>query len=251
MKNIINHLEQKKQKLDTFRPLDQALLKSLDQWFTVELSYNSNAIEGNTITRRETALVIEKGITVAGKALKDHLEIINYSIALDFIKNVATKKRKDISLQDILDIHRLVLKGIDDNNAGRLRMVPVFIAGSDVKLPNPLQVPNLMNDFIVWLQKTQKHTLEVAAEVHLKLVTIHPFVDGNGRTARLLMNLLFIQAGYPPAVIENSKRSAYIDAIEKAQKTNDLSDFYNFIFNALDKSLDKYLQAAKQTIKSF
>ncbi len=251
MKNIINHLEQKKQKLDTFRPLDQALLRSLDQWFTVELSYNSNAIEGNTITRRETALVIEKGITVAGKALKEHLEIINYSIALDFIKNVATKKRKNISLQNILDIHRLVLKGIDDNNAGKLRMVPVFIAGSDVKLPNPLQVSNLMNDFIVWLQETQKHILEVAAEAHLKLVTIHPFVDGNGRTARLLMNLLFIQAGYPPAVIENSKRSVYIDAIEKAQKTNDLSDFYNFIFNALDKSIDKYLQAAEQTIKSF
>ena len=107
-----------------------------------------------------------------------------------------------------------------------------------------------MNDFIVWLQKTQKHTLEVAADAHLKLVTIHPFVDGNGRTARLLMNLLLIQAGYPPAVIENAKRSAYIDTIEKAQKTNDLSDFHNVIFNALDKSLDKYLQAAEQTIKS-
>jgi len=249
MNNLIKRLEEKKQKLDALRPLPPAFLQSLDHWFIIELSYNSNAIEGNTLTRRETALVIEKGITVAGKSLKEHLEVTNYSIALNFIKNLAKKTKEDITLQDILDIHRLVLKGIDDNNAGKLRTVPVFIAGSDVQLPSPLHIPDLMNDFIAWLQQSQKHPTEIATEAHFKLVSIHPFVDGNGRTARLLMNLLLIQTGYPPTVIENAKRSTYIDAIEKSQKTNDLSDFYTFIFNAINKSFDKYLEAANQIIK--
>ena len=248
MKDILKRLEEKKLKLDSYRPLPPALVKKLDEWFSIELTYNSNAIEGNTLTKRETALVVEKGLTIGGKTVREHIEAINHAIALNFIQDFATKSKKQITFNDILDIHRIILKGIDDDNAGRLRKIPVYIAGSDIELPSPLQLPDLVNDFIEWLHITQDHPLIIAAQTHYKIVTIHPFVDGNGRTARLIMNLLLLQTGYPPAIIELTKRKKYIDAIEMAQQTDDLSDFYIFIFESVEQSLDKYIQAAEQII---
>ncbi len=248
MKKLLEKLAEKKRILDSFRPLPPALVQNLGEWFKIELTYTSNAIEGNTLTRGETALVVEKGLTVAGKSVREHLEAINLAIALDFVKELAAKKRADITEVDIRDIHRLILKKIDDQNAGTWRTIAVKIAGADVVLPDPIKVPDLMHDFMQWLHTVEGNQVVVSADAHLKLVTIHPFVDGNGRTARLLMNLLLLQEGYPPAIIRPEDRLAYIASIEKAQLHNDTDDYYRIIGQSVDRSLDMYLEAAQKSV---
>ncbi len=201
LEKLLQQATQKKNELDSYRPLPKELIKNLDQWFKVETTYTSNAIEGNTLTAIETAIVIEKGLTIAGKTVKEHLEAINHGFAFDYILSLAKQSKDEIKLDTIFDLHSLVLKGIDNENAGCLRRIQVKISGSKVLLPQPIKLPDLMNDFIAWLHTTREHPIIIAAEAHLELVTIHPFVDGNGRTARLLMNLLLIQEGYPPTII--------------------------------------------------
>lgn len=238
-------LEKRKKILDRHRPLPKELAANLEEWFRVELTYTSNAIEGNTLTRKETALVVEKGITVAGKTLREHLEAINHAAALDWMKELVGKKRTHLSEHHLLKLHQLILTKIDDANAGKYRNVRVRISGSTVIFPNPAKVPQLMAHFMRWLirDSIKEHPLKVAADVHFKLVTIHPFVDGNGRTARLLMNLLLMQEGYPPALIRKEDRLQYIDAIEKGQLTGELKDYYQVIRAAIDHSFDIYFQA--------
>lgn len=246
MDDLLKRLTGKKQRLDGFRPLPSALVNNLEEWFKVELTYTSNAIEGNTLTRKETALVVEEGITVRGKTLKEHLEAINHAEAMDFIKELVGKKREDIQQRDVLDIHALILKKIDDINAGRYRNVAVRIRGANVILPNPLKVPELMDGFFTWLHtKNADHPAKIAADAHIKLVSIHPFADGNGRTARLLMNLLLMQKGYPPALVRKEDRDFYIDSIENAQLNGDFDDYYKVIYKATDRSLDIYLDAVE------
>lgn len=239
----LQKLTDKKDRLQKLRPLSADYLKNLAEWFKVELTYNSNAIEGNTLNRRETALVIEKGVTVKGKTLTEHLEATNHAEAIDYVKDLAANtNQQDLTKQDVMNIHKLILQKIDDENAGKYRNVPVAIAGSDVELPDPLKVPELMEEFFAWLKsKSDTHPVIVAADAHYKLVRIHPFVDGNGRTARLLMNLLLMQANYPITVIGNDKREDYINALEKAHMTGDLNDFYSLVIKAVDSSLDVYL----------
>jgi Fic family protein len=233
-----------KKELDRCRPFPKALVSNLDEWFRVELTYTSNAIEGNTLTRSETALVLEKGLTVGGKPLKDHLEAANHAAALDWIGALAAKKPKDITEDHILTIHRLILKGIDDSNAGFYRAVPVRIAGSTTILPNPVKVPRLMSEFMDWLRGDKKtHPVMLAAEAHYRLVTIHPFIDGNGRTARLLMNLILMQHGYPPAIIRKEDRLAYINALEKAQTGGPRDDYEKIMCKAAERSLKIWLKA--------
>jgi Fic family protein len=244
--DVVKRLTEKKQKLDGFRPLPSATVTNLAEWFKVELTYTSNAIEGNTLTRKETALVVEKGLTVKGKTLKEHLEAINHADAMDFIQGLVEKKRENITQRDVLDIHALILKKIDDENAGRYRNVAVRILGADVILPNPLKVPELMDGFFAWLHgENTDHPVKIAADAHIKLVSIHPFADGNGRTARLLLNLLLMQKGYPPALVRKEDRDIYIDSIEKAQLTNQREDCYKVIYRAIDRSLDIYLEAVE------
>jgi len=244
MQDLLKQLTIKKQKLDAFRPLPKELVKNLNEWFKVELTYTSNAIEGNTLSRIETALVVEKGITVEGKTLREHLEAINHAQALEFIKSLAKKKREEITEDDILDIHRLILAKIDDSNAGRYRTVNVRIAGSRVILPNSAKIPKLMKDFIGWLhQKNTDHPVQIASDSHFKFVSIHPFIDGNGRCARLLMNLLLIQEGYPTALIRKEDRKRYINSIEKGQLGGSLSDYYQIIYEAVNRSFNIYFQA--------
>lgn len=240
-------LTKKKHLLDEHRPLPPDLVKNLEEWYKVELTYSSNAIEGNTLTRQETALVIEKGITVGGKSLIEHLEATNHAAALEFIKQLVNKGHSEINEKDILDIHHIVLKSIDDNNAGRYRNVSVRIAGSEVIMPNPIKIQNLMREFVEWLQKSNDHPVKIAADAHFKLVSIHPFIDGNGRTARLLMNLILMQNGYIPAIIRVEDRLKYIQAVEKGQLTNQLDDYYPIIYQAVNKSLDVYLEAIKSS----
>jgi len=244
MDDKLRQLSDKKQMLDTYRPLPPELVKNLEEWFKVELTYTSNAIEGNSLNRAETALVVEKGITVQGKSLKEHLEAINHVKALDYVKNLVGKKRQDITEQDILDIHKIILSSIEKEGAGRYRTQHARLTGSETILPNPLKVPDLMEEFIAWLRRDNPdHVVKIAADAHFKLVSIHPFVDGNGRTSRLLMNLILMQTGYPPAIIRKEDRLAYVESLEKAQISGQLSDFYSLIYEAVNRSLDIYLEA--------
>lgn len=246
MDDKLQILQIKKQRLDNYKPLQNEIIKNLMEWFRIELTYTSNAIEGNTLTRQETAMVVDEGITVQGKSLTEHQEAINHAKAYDFIQTLTDKKREALTARDILDIHSIILNKIDDTNKGRYRSVAVRLRGSETILPNPLKVPELMEEFISWLQsESGDNPLKIAIDAHFKLVSIHPFVDGNGRTARLLMNLILMQQGYPPAIIRKEDRSTYINSLEKGQTKNELHDYYDLILEAIDRSLDIYLEAVE------
>lgn len=240
----LTRISQKKARLDSFRPLSVALVQNLEDWFLVELTYTSNALEGNTLSRRETATVVEKGLTVGGKTLIEHLEATNHAKALNHMMRLAQSSTEALKTGDILRLHETVLHGIDDANAGQYRMIPVRISGSPVVLPNPVKVPDLMDKLIEWIvANIAKHPVELAAEAHYQLVTIHPFVDGNGRTARLLMNLILMQHGYPPAIVRIRDRIKYISGLEKAQLGGSREGYDQLFLNAVDRSLDIYLKA--------
>ena len=242
------NLTQKKKELDSFRPLPPALVENLERWFLIELTYTSNAIEGNTLTRQETAVVVEKGLTVSGKSLVEHLEATNHAKALEGVLSLAQDKTVNLTEQALLKIHETILRGIDDENAGSYRRLPVRISGSLVVLPNHQKVPDKMTAFMDDLSATSKiHPVELAAKAHYELVTIHPFIDGNGRTARLLMNLILLQHGYPPAFIRKRDRLKYLKALETAQLGGSIEDFYQLIAQAVDRSFTIYLNALTDT----
>lgn len=246
IQDSLKRIDEKKRKLDN-SPLPVVLKNNLDEWFAIEFTYTSNALEGNTLSMAETAMVVEKGITIGGKTINEHLEAINHAQAIDFIRELAQKKQTDVALDDIFAIHKIVLQKIDDTHAGVLRKVMVRVAGSSTIFPNPAKVPFLMVDFMMWLHSQSDHPVIAAALAHYKLVTIHPFVDGNGRTARLLMNLLLLQQGYPLAIIKKEKRGEYIAAIEYARQTDDFTKFYSVIIDAVEYVLDAYLEAIEQS----
>lgn len=230
----IDHL---KQQLDSARPLlNRTILEALD----IEYTYDSNRIEGNTLTLRETDIVINKGLTVGGKTMREHLEATNHYEAILYIKELVEQK-ETITESLIKNIHALILRGIDRENAGRYRSVPVAISGSRHIPPQPWQVPKLMEDFIHWFQheSDQWHPVLMAAEAHERIATIHPFIDGNGRTARLLMNLILLQQGYTITNIpgDTQNRLTYYDALEQCNLGNDKSAFYQLIANYVSKSL--------------
>ncbi|MEM1140359.1 MAG: Fic family protein [Pseudomonadota bacterium] len=231
-------IAEKRNRLDAQRPLSQKALASLEAWYDVELTHTSNAIEGNTLTRQETALVLEKGLTVRGKPLKDHQEAVDHRDALRFVRGLVTDTRP-IGEADMRDIHRLVVASTLKGEAGQYSRHPRRIAGSRVVFPTPETIPGLMGDFGQWLAGAPA-TAETAIEAHLRLVSIHPFSDGNGRTARLLMNLVFMRGGYPPVVIRPEDRPDYVDALEAAQ--NETRAAYDrLMFERLEAALDDYL----------
>ena len=241
-------LTEKKKILDKNRPFDKALIKNLEEWFRIELTYTSNAIEGNTLSRAETALVVEKGLTIGGKSITEHLEATNHALALDFIKEQIKRKPSDLREKDILKIHEIIFDRIDRENAGFYRRVPVRISGSAVVLPNPKKVQTLMDEFFSWIKnETKMHAVELATEAHYRFVTIHPFIDGNGRTARLLMNMILMMKGFPPAIIRKNDRLTYIKSLEKPQLVNgegdSKNDYFKLISSAVDRSLNIYLKA--------
>ncbi|MEM8641059.1 MAG: Fic family protein [Cyanobacteria bacterium P01_G01_bin.54] len=216
--NSFKECDDLKAQLDTLRPLDPDLLNNLQELYTVRLTYNSTAIEGNTLTETETQIVLDKGITIGGKSLQDHLEIINHAEAIVLIRDLA-KASTPITEWEIRQIHGLVCKG--EHRAGAYRTVNVMAAGTNYRYPDAIQVPDLMADFGYGLsQPNALHPIEAATEVHARLVTIHPFTDGNGRVARLLMNLHLLRTGYPLAIIQAAHRAAYIDAVVAWQAGN-------------------------------
>lgn len=247
MNDILLRISEKKATLDALRPLPSALEQNLYEWFRVALTYSSNAIEGNTLTLAETAQVVEKQITVGGKSITEHLEARNHAAAVDFIKELAnTKKRSELNLDDILAIHAIILRTINDAQAGHLRTVAVRVIGSPAPCPNYLQVPQLMDELVTSMTTAHNNIATIAAHAHLQLVLIHPFIDGSGRTARLLMNLLLLQEQYPLVIIDAQERAQYINAVQKAVM-GETDDYYALVYAAIERSLDEYLKAAAES----
>lgn len=243
---IWDRVEALKARLDVLRPKAPRSLQALDAWYDVELTYASNAIEGNTLTRQETALVLEKGITVGGKGLRDHMEALDHRDALVFARSLAGG---DAPLDDetVRDLHRLVLRRSNPAEAGRYSQFQRRIAGSGVVLPAPVKLPRLMADFGTWLAG-QPATPPAAVEAHYRLVTIHPFSDGNGRTARLLMTLMLLRGGYPPLVVEPEHRQIYIETLEAAQLGGPRDPHDAFMAGRLEAALAEYLDAIAQAL---
>ena len=241
---LFKRLDQKKKVIDRLRPLPTSIVSNLRDYLLVEWTYNSNAIEGNTLTLQETKIVLE-GITVGGKSLVEHFEVINHREAILYIEDIITRQ-EPLTEYLIRQLHYLVLKNIRDRDAGCYRDVNVFITGSRHIPPMNSLVAPMMKELIDWLNSPEAlklHPVEKAARFHHSFVYIHPFVDGNGRTGRLLMNLLLMQDGYPAAVINAEKKSNYYTALESASILKEYTPIITLIAKAVEQSLDLYLKA--------
>lgn len=230
-----------KGKIDRHRPLDAHVLKQIREYFRIGMTYTSNALEGNSLTETETKIVIEDGITIGGKPVRDHLEALGHSEAYDFLFQLA--KGQDITEVDIKELHRLFYYRIDAKQAGKYRKRRVIITGTEFIPPAPDRIPELMKEFIERLPKirAERHPVEFAAVAHKEIVTIHPFIDGNGRAGRLLMNLALLQAGYPVTIIPPILRREYLDTLDKTHKGDD-GPFINFIAGVCYESAKEYLR---------
>lgn len=242
--NIKNRIEAKLQTLNKLRPLPPSLVKKLKEQFKIEMTYNSNGIEGNSLTLKETFLVINEGITVKGKPLKDHLEAKNHYEALEYLSDLVEKgKHQTISEALVRNLHSLVVQDTEKEWAGKYRNSNVIIAGSEHNPPEAIGVPSLMGKLVSWLKEDSRklHIIELAALFHHRLVYIHPFFDGNGRTARMAMNLLLMQKGYPLVIILKNDRKKYYNVLARADK-EDFKPLVRFIAQAVERSLDLYLK---------
>jgi Fic family protein len=243
-KNIRDRIESKLKTLNKLRPLPPSAVKKLREQFRIEMTYNSNGIEGNSLTLKETFLVINEGITIKGKPLKDHLEAKNHYEALEYLSDLIEKdKKQTISEQLIRGLHQLIIQGVDKEWAGKYRNSGVIIGGAEHKPPEAIDVPYEMKKLIKWWRQNQKklHPIELAVIIHHKLTYIHPFFDGNGRTARLMMNLILMRTGYPLVIVLKNDRKKYYRVLAEADKNN-LIPFIRFIAQTVERSLDIYLK---------
>ena len=239
-KTYFDKVDELNNKLNSKRPFSKETLKSLRNSINLEWTYNSNGIEGNTLTLRETQIVLE-GITVGGKTLREHLEVINHEKAIEYIEDLV-KEKNPVTEWNIKNIHQLVLKEIDDKKAGKYRSENVAIMGATHTPPDHLIVPELMEKLILNYQKWNKyHPIIKAALIHGELVKIHPFIDGNGRTSRLVMNLSLMNSGYLPVIIKKENRLEYYNALDKAHTTSDYTDFVKLVTNLEIEMINKYL----------
>lgn len=241
---LIDRVDIKWKKLQLKRPLSPTMVSKLRERFMLEATYNSNAIEGNNLTFKETYFVINEGITIKGKSFKNHLEAKSHHEALEFIYDLVENHRQTtISQHLIRQLQSLVIEPIDKDIAGIYRTGEVAVTGATHQPPSAIEVPYLMSNLISWFGHNQKkfHPIELAVIIHHKLVSIHPFIDGNGRCARLLMNIILMQKGYPLVVILKNDRKAYYEALSKADGGN-LTPFVIFITRAVERSLDIYLE---------
>lgn len=219
--------------------MDPAAVENLRHWFRIHHTYHSNAIEGNRLTLPETRAVLEDGITISGKSLKDHLEAVNLAQALDFIEELA-RAEAPLGEREARDIHAIVLRAIDVENAGKYRSINVRIGGTDYVPPPAAAVPERMEEFGRWLSSPHpEHPLVVAAIAHAWFETIHPFVDGNGRTGRLLANLLLLRQGYPVTVLRVEERARYYTALDQSHG-GDLSLLVELTRETVERSLTEY-----------
>jgi Fic family protein len=246
MDELLTSVAAKKQRLDAMRPVSRAALLALQKAYDVDLTYTSNAIEGNTLTLRETAELIEHGITVGGKSLRDHLEAVDHYSAVLWMRELAAKTAP-VDEMIVRELHRRIVFRSQPEIAGIYSTLPRRIAGSPVIFPNPVKIPQLMKEYGEWLGKAQP-VPAASFDAHYRLVAIHPFADGNGRTARLLMNLLLLREGYPPVAVRPEDRKTYLDTLEQASVRNDIKPFQIFMHQRLDATLGEYLSALQEAL---
>lgn len=242
-------LHEKLKVLNELRPISPSLMSKIRERFSIEMTYNSNAIEGNSLTLKETFWVIQEGLTMKEKPLKDHLEAKNHKEALDFLYELIDPNKKNtVSEHLVKQLHHLVVQDSQREIAGNYRDGEVYISGSDHRPPSGFEVPAKMHDLIKWLskKKAEHDPVELAALLHFKFVNIHPFWDGNGRTGRLLMNVLVLQAGYPLAIILKNDRKRYYRVLREADKGN-YKPICEFVAQAVIRSLNIYLKVLKPT----
>ena len=245
LKTILQECDTLKTHISAMRPLPVEALKKIEDALDIEYTYESNRIEGNTLTLQETELVINEGVTISGKSMREHLEAINHAEAIDYIKDFA-KKEIEISDRTIKEIHAIVLHGINRENAGRYRTVPVMISGSRHMPPQPYLIEKQMEDFMIKFREMETgkvHPVLTAAYLHDELARIHPFIDGNGRTARLLMNLYLLRNGYMIVNIKGNgdTKIAYYRALEASHVERHPEDFQMLVAKAAKSSLERYL----------
>lgn len=236
-------LYEKKQVLQTSRPLPNIALHKIRESLSIEWTYNSNSIEGNTMSLRETQMVIQEGITIKGKSLREHFETHNHDKAIDYLYSIVNGDYKLRSI-DILSLHGLVLRSIEDDFAGRIRNGGVRITGANFTPPNANKVPDLLDELIDFVNKNplNLNDIELATVFHHKLVWIHPFFDGNGRTVRLAMNLLLMRSGFPPAIILKNDRKKYYEALNQANAGN-YQKLTLLMCQSLERTLNIYINA--------
>jgi len=246
----ITALDEKLKTLKSLRPIAPSVLRKIREQFEIEMTYNSNAIEGNSLTLKETFWVINEGMTIKDKPLKDHLEAKNHQEALGFLYELVDEKNFTMSEYLVKQIHQLVVQDSQRDIAGKYRDGDVIISGSKHKPPNFLDVPHLMKELMEWLRAEKKklHPVEFAALFHYKFVNIHPFWDGNGRTGRILMNVFILQKGYPLAIILKADRKRYYRVLSEADEGK-YNNYCEFIAQAVLRSLTIYLQILKPTTK--
>lgn len=240
---ISNKLDQLKQTLDSYLPLPPEIVSNLHEDLVLRWTYNSNAIEGNTLTLKETKVALE-GITIGGKTMQEHFEAINHREAIYFVEQLV-QKNEPLTEWQIKSIHQLILKKIDDKNAGVYRKPNVIISGADHTPPDALHVESEMNAFINWYKNEagSLHPVERTARVHSNFVKIHPFADGNGRTSRLLMNLELMKDGFPPVVLPVEKRLEYYEALDTAHTKGDYNQFLFLITEIVESGFKSYWHA--------
>lgn len=243
---LLDQADKKREELDKLRPMQPEAVESLQRAFDLESITESNRIEGSSLTLRETQLVLEKGITIGGKPLRDHLDAINLAAAWKLMLELAEAK-VPLTENICLELHRIILTRVDDSAAGKYRNERVFIAGAKHTPPNPLKVPELMEK--AWDDyKTQKegelnHPIVKLADLHYQISAVHPFKDGNGRTARLLLNLGLIQNGFPPPQILSDEKLKYFEALEAVDTGKNLNAFREYTASMVINSIERYLKA--------
>jgi Fic family protein len=256
MQNIIeemlptlDRLADKKALLDAQRPLPDFIVQKIKEGLNVEWTYNSNSIEGNTLTLNETKIVLEEGMTIGGKSLREHFEITNHHEAIEYLEGLV-KPKYALTERDVLDIHELVMSKIGKDFAGRIRNVPVRITGANFIPPSVAKVPELLADLIDFVNENplKLNTVLLASLFHHRFVWIHPFIDGNGRTVRLVMNLILMKKGYPPAIILRTDRKKYYDALNQANN-GAYQKIALLMAQATERSLDIYLNSLPNTYK--
>lgn len=242
--DIVKTIQQLRDELSAMRPLPPSLLATLREPIDLELTYSSNAIEGNTLTLRETAEVIAHGITIGGKPLGDHLEAIDHHHALAWMYEMAEKDHT-LTAFEMRQLHQLLLQRSKPDIAGQYAVAQRGITGSPVVFPPPYEVPHLMDKFAGWLKDSPLNP-ENAFEAHYRLVTIHPFQDGNGRTSRLLMNLQLVRGGYRPVSITPNDRMEYVNSLEDAQLNGNMTRFQSFMHQKLLETMQSYLGVIRE-----
>ncbi|TSJ39123.1 helix-turn-helix domain-containing protein [Fluviicola chungangensis] len=245
IEKTLNDIDNLKNELDQIRAFEN---HRITEALEVEYTFESNRIEGNTLTLRETDLVINKGLTVSGKSMQEHLEAINHGEAIHYVKDLISRNTI-ITGRELLGVHNLILRGINQDEAGRYRRIQVMIQGSNHMPPPPYLVEKQMEDYFIWYERNRSnlHPVVLAAEMHERLVTIHPFIDGNGRTARLIMNMILLQNGFVIANIkgDNTSRYNYYEALDEVQTSGNKDSFIRFIAEIERQSLERYLSILK------